>query len=193
MFVRTRDCLSSTLNHIKLYPNINNNEHSDPEMSVEYLSWNTAAARETWSQINMHYLAMHTNMIVRDHENESIILPMIGLGFSNIHIETPPHEFEAWFATIMEERTMEVSRLFEQPKHVIAVPDDFGKTIIWQKKTENKEHNTCSICMDEFKTRNKVRELCSSGCRFHKRCIKRWFKNSSKCPNCNNDCASFSV
>jgi hypothetical protein len=45
---------------------------------------------------------------------------------------------------------------------------------------------TCSICIDEYKTKEYKREL---DCKhmFHKKCIDKWLKTHLTCPCCRND------
>ncbi|CAF0866140.1 unnamed protein product [Adineta ricciae] len=44
----------------------------------------------------------------------------------------------------------------------------------------------CDICLNEYKTHDKVRTIpCLH--RFHTRCIDKWLKKSSKCPMCRSD------
>ena len=51
---------------------------------------------------------------------------------------------------------------------------DYGK---------NAENDFCSICLDEFKTKEKIITLdCSHY--FHKDCITDWFKKHETCPLC---------
>ena len=79
---------------------------------------------------------------------------------------------------------------------VAEVPVTFGRQyILTEKLLANMESPpTCSICMEtlipEGSTKKKVWQLHGPQCSFHVGCIRRWFKQSSKCPNCNVDCAS---
>ncbi|EDV28570.1 uncharacterized protein TRIADDRAFT_18741, partial [Trichoplax adhaerens] len=41
----------------------------------------------------------------------------------------------------------------------------------------------CAICMDDYKKREKIRELpCSHG--FHARCVDKWLRQHNSCPIC---------
>jgi hypothetical protein len=49
------------------------------------------------------------------------------------------------------------------------------------------ELNTCSICLEQIKKRQKFRALpCSNTVnhRFHTKCIDQWLKNNNSCPEC---------
>jgi len=45
----------------------------------------------------------------------------------------------------------------------------------------------CSVCLEEVRTRERVREL-DCGHVFHIGCIDEWLVRRSQCPNCNQDC-----
>lgn len=56
-----------------------------------------------------------------------------------------------------------------------------------KKKLEElhkKEENECIICYEDYKVGDKVKILYCDHM-YHKKCIKRWFKESIKCPLCN--------
>ena len=43
--------------------------------------------------------------------------------------------------------------------------------------------NRCSICVDDFKLNDKIRQI-NCGHLFHAKCIKPWLLKSKLCPNC---------
>lgn len=51
------------------------------------------------------------------------------------------------------------------------------------KIKQTNEPEKCVICLDNFKNKERVRELPCTHC-FHKKCVDRWFKNNSTCPMC---------
>ena len=62
---------------------------------------------------------------------------------------------------------------------------DHIKQIYYKKNTfENFE---CSICFDEFKDNELLKQLKCTHI-FHKECLSQWLLNENKCPNCNNPC-----
>jgi len=66
------------------------------------------------------------------------------------------------------------------PKGFTKKQISFLTSISYGKKIKEKE---CSICIDTFKTRNKVRKL-DCGHVFHKKCIDSWFDKAKTCPLC---------
>jgi hypothetical protein len=57
-----------------------------------------------------------------------------------------------------------------------------------KKKSEklSEEFKTCSICLCDFENGETIRFLLCFH-RFHKKCIDKWLKRSTKCPICNGD------
>eukprot|EP00276_Gloeochaete_wittrockiana_P007143 CAMPEP_0184651910 /NCGR_PEP_ID=MMETSP0308-20130426/9570_1 /TAXON_ID=38269 /ORGANISM="Gloeochaete witrockiana, Strain SAG 46.84" /LENGTH=437 /DNA_ID=CAMNT_0027086459 /DNA_START=352 /DNA_END=1665 /DNA_ORIENTATION=+ len=52
----------------------------------------------------------------------------------------------------------------------------------------DKEHITCSICLDDFEEGDALRTLpCGGHHTFHAACIDEWFKRHSTCPSCKYD------
>ncbi|CAG9323198.1 unnamed protein product [Blepharisma stoltei] len=70
------------------------------------------------------------------------------------------------------------------PKKIInsLYPCQFWRDIKMQWDTK-----ICIICMEEFKSQSKVRQLIC-GHAFHRNCIDVWFKNSVSCCVCKNNC-----
>tara|TARA_B100000787_G_C16194545_1_gene299804 strand:+ start:1056 stop:1559 length:504 start_codon:yes stop_codon:yes gene_type:complete len=80
------------------------------------------------------------------------------------------------------------SLALERLRRVKPVPETVGRTFIFKKSMEPEGYPHCTICMEHFKSREKVRQLHGSQCSFHWRCLKKWFKHHSTCPNCGLDC-----
>ncbi|CAG9333567.1 unnamed protein product [Blepharisma stoltei] len=57
--------------------------------------------------------------------------------------------------------------------------------IVKYKETEEKD--TCAICFDEFKNKEKVAALPECGHLYHTECIKRWIIVKPECPCCKAD------
>lgn len=47
-------------------------------------------------------------------------------------------------------------------------------------------NDICGICREEYKLNEYIRKLNCNHI-FHKKCIDKWFKNNSNCPNCRHD------
>ena len=63
-----------------------------------------------------------------------------------------------------------------------------GKSIIFKEENRNEYiHDNCSICLEEFKNKNKIRKLNDCHHIFHQSCIDIWFKNKFQCPTCKNN------
>ena len=152
-----------------------------------------AVATHFWT--NVRFLEEAAGTTVVDLENDLVIVPAMRIALPNAEMNREPMEFMNWLTGIMNayiaaRERAEVRRALSQHRRLPrAVPDNYGHTFTWSRNAPAPQHSCCSICMEEFKPRNKIRQLCSSGCRFHHNCIKKWFKKSSKCPNCNTDCS----
>lgn len=46
------------------------------------------------------------------------------------------------------------------------------------------EKHSCSICLDEYSAKEKVRQINSCQHRFHADCVDHWFQKNSICPIC---------
>ena len=57
---------------------------------------------------------------------------------------------------------------------------------IYYKKNEF-ENSNCSICFDEFKDNELLKQL-KCGHIFHQECLNQWLINMDKCPFCNQNC-----
>lgn len=105
-----------------------------------------------------------------------------------------PIRFRQIIQLILERTAEERSQAYQQPRIVKEVLNTFGTEFTFNKKRkrdaeqEEDEFRRCSICMEDFKPREKIRQLHGRKCCFHKRCINKWFKENSTCPNCGLDC-----
>jgi len=147
-----------------------------------------AAVSNFWT--NVRFLEDAANVAVVDLENELVIVPAMRLAFPHAELHRAPADFMDWLARIMTAFTRAHERAAARRAAAPAVvPDTYGREFTWSRSAPAPQHSMCSICMDEFKPRNKIRQLCTSGCRFHHKCINKWFKKSVRCPNCNTDCS----
>ena len=55
------------------------------------------------------------------------------------------------------------------------------------REVSNKE--TCSVCLNDFKTKDKVRRLPMCTHVFHEKCIDSWLRVARDCPNCKRSAA----
>mmetsp|Transcript_9196 Transcript_9196/g.6549 ORF Transcript_9196/g.6549 Transcript_9196/m.6549 type:complete len:209 (-) Transcript_9196:70-696(-) len=53
------------------------------------------------------------------------------------------------------------------------------------KADESMTGETCSICFDNFKPKQKLRKMPECSHLFHRECIDHWLKTRPTCPNCN--------
>ena len=94
----------------------------------------------------------------------------------------------------MEDRVAElVLAISEEVAHPPPppVPDDFGIERRFSKKRmkDHKDFPSCTICLEPFKSNEKIRTLHTKNCTFHTRCLRKWFQNHNTCPNCNLPCS----
>ena len=73
------------------------------------------------------------------------------------------------------------------PELIKALPSQkYGR---W-KKLNAKIPEKCVICLDNYTSKSNVSSLpCSDKHVFHRKCLQRWLRKSTKCPLCNVDCA----
>ncbi|OMJ78869.1 hypothetical protein SteCoe_21222 [Stentor coeruleus] len=57
----------------------------------------------------------------------------------------------------------------------------------WIVKYPNTEKEMCTVCIEEFKFKQKLVKLPNCGHFFHKKCIKSWMKVKTVCPICKSD------
>ena len=118
-------------------------------------------------------------------------LPQYGVALEAGLLTKFPLNFRAIIERVLRDAAIQRSRLAyerEQQRRVKPVSKDFGEQFRFKKSM--KGFPMCTICQEEFKSNEKVWKLHGDQCCFHKRCLTKWFKRSSKCPNCNGDCAS---
>ena len=103
-----------------------------------------------------------------------------------------PLEFQHLVHTLMERVAVVRSQAqyqYELHLRVKHVPEKSWKEFRY-KKSMTGVFPHCTICLEEFKSNEKVRQLHSTQCSFHTRCLRRHFIYSSRCPNCNIDCGT---
>lgn len=126
-----------------------------------------------------------------------VYLPAAGLMFPSTVLNAPRHHFISIVDRLMQDAVMHQSMLLHQRAPTIkTVPQTFGRQFYMTRKLLDKMEETpprCSICLEDLvpegKQRKKVWQLHGPQCTFHIGCLRRWHKESSKCPNCNLDCA----
>ena len=76
--------------------------------------------------------------------------------------------------------------------------EKYIKHILDNDNLDNKfNQNTCSICLNEFKSvnndNNDNNQICKISCEhcFHKNCIVNWLNNKKNCPLCKNECFKY--
>ena len=73
----------------------------------------------------------------------------------------------------------------EGQKNTENLIDIQGCGVIKATKLDNNEiENPCMICLEKMLSGNEVYFLPCIHC-FHKHCLKKWFENKDKCPECN--------
>ena len=98
-------------------------------------------------------------------------------------------------AMVAEAVSLHSAALHQAHTYAAAVPPNFGRVYFLTTKLlgEMASPPRCSICLDALlspdQTRRKVWQLHGQQCTFHVGCVRRWFRESSHCPNCNLDCA----
>ena len=99
-----------------------------------------------------------------------------------------PLHFQSLLQTAMDRAAEYRSRATQQARRVVKPVAESAITE-FRFKREIKGLPRCTICMEEFKSNEKVWRLHGEQCSYHKRCLSKWFKHSSTCPNCGLDCA----
>jgi len=145
---------------------------------------------------NINYLQRIVGrvLVMNDIEDPRVHLPNIGISFQYQLVNEFPFRFRSFIDAIVLRVAEE--RSANQRKPVKSVSENHGRQFFLTQKLFDKIKSppNCSICLEplipEGMKRKKVWKL-ECGCMFHKRpCIKRWFKESSNCPNCRHDCSS---
>ena len=127
-------------------------------------------------------------------DEQHVYVPGFNMGFPRILLDEFPLRFRQIVDVLVMRAAEERSRVYEQPKAVKAVLVNHGRQyFITPKLLKGKKcENNCSICLEpllpEGKRRKKVWEL-ECGDSFCVGCIRKWFKEDSRCPNCRKDCA----
>ena len=69
------------------------------------------------------------------------------------------------------------------PAQIRAIP-----TKMWRQKKDFKcPSDQCTICYENFKRLDSVKEMKKCGHGFHTKCIDKWLKSEKRCPVCNTD------
>jgi len=110
---------------------------------------------------------------------ERIHLPEYDVTVSASLLAQPPEYFRFIVMHMVEQ---------QHSKRFKPVGKTFGKTFHFKKSMKYKFPH-CTICQEPFEKNQKIRTLHTNQCSFHARCINKWFKKSSRCPNCNVDCS----
>lgn len=142
---------------------------------------------------NLQYLHQVAGPLQRVHASYG---PAIRISTMAIIIDAQlfyqfPGEFRRNLDIIINRTVIARSRVafqHEQQQRVKAVSDTIGSEFRFKKKMADKLPR-CTICLEEFKSNQKVIQVHTEACCFHKKCLKRHWKYSSRCPNCNVDCA----
>lgn len=132
-----------------------------------------------------------------DEPAARVYIPSISIAFPSTTLNLPRHMFLTAIDNMMQEAVLQRSMSEAQPTNAVKpVSPSFGRQFYMTRKllkTMKEAPPRCSICLEELlpedKTRKKVWQLHGPQCTFHIGCLKRWHKESSKCPNCNLDCS----
>ena len=135
-------------------------------------------------------------VLVRNHSTgeRMVVMPTIGVSFEHRILTEFPLRFRAFIDALLIRAAEERSRRHIQPKNVKPVSQDHGRQFFMTPKllANMKCPPNCSICLEDLipegMKRKKVWKL-GCDCMFHKQCIVKWFKESSRCPNCRKDCS----
>jgi len=94
-------------------------------------------------------------------------------------------EFEFMLDDNQHEQIENLPNYFKNCQHINEI---IGNPIYIKKKDEilNNE-TTCIICTDCYKYKEYKRILNCCQSIYHKKCIDKWFKKNSSCPNCRHD------
>jgi len=169
---------------------------NDPEIDLITRAEFIAMNREQnfgYLMANIHGGTIIINDNLETHSRE-IFIPSINIRFDYNLVDEFPLRFrqfvDSFLMTVMEDR----SRNQVQPKRVKTVSSEHGRQyFITPKLLNGKEDVKCTICLEnllpEGKKRKKIWEL-GCGCKFHSgACIKKWFRQDSRCPNCRQECS----
>ena len=116
--------------------------------------------------------------------------------FANFEVEfdlsllyVHPLDFEAVFSELVNRGVEEMSLHLHAPPPAAPAPQDYG-TMRRFRKAWVGEYPKCSICLEDFKSGEKIQTLHTKNCTFHHRCLKKWFREQNRCPNCNIPCTA---
>jgi len=140
---------------------------------------------------NLNFLRNNFGILNYECSNDGIV-EYIYISSLRLYIDTNnllinTNNFQNMLDSLLIQRASYLSENIEQKKFVQEpIKDDAGEIFRVNKKTrQQNDLSCCSICQCEFKSNEIVRKMHNScSCIYHKNCIKKWFKNSNKCPNC---------
>jgi len=147
--------------------------------------------------LSMMYENIQYVWAVPDEPTARVWIPSIGIAFSSTTLNLSRPMFLTAIDNLMQEAVLQQSMLQDQPaKTVKPVSPSFGRQYYTTQKllkSMKEAPPRCSICLEDLlpegSKRRKVWQLHGPQCTFHIGCLKRWHKESSKCPNCNLDCS----
>jgi hypothetical protein len=94
-------------------------------------------------------------------------------------------EFEFMLDDNLHEQIDNLPNYFKNCNHINEI---IGYPIYIKKKDEILNNQTeCIICTDCYKYKEYKRILHCCKSIYHKKCIDKWFKKNSSCPNCRHD------
>jgi len=158
-----------------------------------------AMVRDVNREQNMIYLRANAprggiQMITHTTGVQHVYIPGYSLSFAVQLLFEFPMRFRQIFDILLMRSAQSRSQSFEQPKAVKPVSQDHGRQFMMTPKLLARINNppSCSICLDplipEGMKRKKVWEL-ECGCYYHAACVRKWWREDSRCPNCREDCA----
>lgn len=57
---------------------------------------------------------------------------------------------------------------------------------VWRKKGDTmKKEDQCSICFEDYRTGDRVKELKKCWHSYHAKCVNKWLQDENRCPMCN--------
>lgn len=110
-----------------------------------------------------------------------------GIAFDADWLSLFPLRFQDLLQQLLQQQAAHLSNLSHRAARMVKpVPQAAITELRFSKKLQ--DFPRCTICMEEFKSNEKVWQLHGKQCSYHKRCLSKWFKQNSTCPNCGLDC-----
>ena len=117
-----------------------------------------------------------------------IVVHSHGIAFDIELLSLFPLRFNETLQQLLDHTAAVRSSLAQRAARTVKpVSEDAITELRFTKKI--KGYPRCTICMEDFKSNEKIWQLHGKQCSYHKRCLKKWFKQNSTCPNCGLDCA----